>query len=203
MGMHCVTLSATSGYLFWQRIFFSLPFFSRESPFPIKKVLCRMLSLQGGLVATPLWCYIPTHPRGQPRPNVPSSPKQKFTGGIQLVNLTFGTLPAVRSTGREPQSGKGDGEWGYWLCAPDRHQWDIWLPLCTVIGYRALQQPAGSNRPHDAQAHAAQPVITAFGMVWVKGCMSSKTETGFAVNFPLFKELNFFFLSALYDWWIT
>lgn len=61
------------------------------------------------------------------------------------------------------------------------------------MGYRALQQPAGSNRPHDVQAHAARPVITAFGMVWGNGSMSSKAETGFAVNFPLFKALNSFF----------
>lgn len=97
MGMHCVTLSATSGYLFWWRIFF-LSLFSH------KKVSCRMLRLQGGLAAPSLCCSVPAAHMDTPRPNLPSSPKQKLTRGIQLVNLTFGTLSAVCSAGGEPRS---------------------------------------------------------------------------------------------------
>lgn len=52
--------------------------------------------------------------------------------------------------------------------------------LASITHCDGIQSPtaAGSNRPHDVQAHATQSVITAYGMVWGNRSMSSKAETG-------------------------
>lgn len=109
MGMHCNTLSATLllrylRYLFWWVLFFLFLFFQGNPLFPQKKVSCRMLRVQGGLAAPSLCCSMPPAHMDTLRPNLPSTPKQKLTRGFQLVNLTFGTLPAVCSAGGELRS---------------------------------------------------------------------------------------------------
>ncbi len=103
MEMHCVTLSATSGYLFGRILPF---FFFRGNPRPSislglqesmsgswrnkPAVSCSLLRLQGGIAS------LPSHPSPtiNPPPLTPSS-KQKPMWGIQLVNLTLDTLPLV------------------------------------------------------------------------------------------------------------
>lgn len=80
--------------------FFFLSLFFKGIPFSHKKKKCHVEcwdwreALLLPLSAAPC----------PPRTNLPSSPKQKLTRGIQLVNLTFGTLPAVCSAGGEPRS---------------------------------------------------------------------------------------------------
>lgn len=95
MEMHCVTLRATSGYLFgW--VF--LCFFLWESPSlhlawsaggKKPALSCGLLSLQGRIASRP------SHPRTHTALTLSSSYKQKATRGSQLVHLTFDTLPLV------------------------------------------------------------------------------------------------------------
>lgn len=102
MEMRCVTLSATSGYLFG-RIFL---FFLHGNPPPSitlwvpelmsgswrnkPAVSCSLLRLQGGITSLPL---VPHHITP-----TSSSSKQNPMWGIQLVNLTLDTLLLVCST---------------------------------------------------------------------------------------------------------
>lgn len=104
MEMHCVTLSATSGYLFG-RIFLFF-FFFHGNPLPsishgIPKsmsgsrrnkpaVSCSLLRLRGGGDHFPSLAPLATSPPS------PSRSKQKLMWGIQLVNLSWHTSTCLR-----------------------------------------------------------------------------------------------------------
>lgn len=79
--------------------FIFLPFFFHGNPrFPQKKCHVQSSDCKGGGGRGS-----PTHTPHYSS-DLPSSPKQKLLRGIQLVHLTFGTLPAACSAAAEPSS---------------------------------------------------------------------------------------------------
>lgn len=92
-------------FILMENFFFPLPFclfFSWESPFSPKKVSSRKLWLKQGVGGAAQ--RLPQHKHTPQFPDLSSPPKQKLTRGIQLVNLTFGTLPAASSQAGELRS---------------------------------------------------------------------------------------------------
>ncbi len=131
-------------------------------------VSCSLLRLQGGIASFP----------SRPRHIDPAAllHQQKLMWGIQLVKLTLDTLPLVcmpflcRSSHNElskrrKRERKLERLWVR-LLIMSLKQTGRHLASITALWWDAGLLSRWQHRPHDVQAHATQPVITAYGMVW-------------------------------------